>query len=141
MSTADNKTLIQKIFQGLADRNGTLFIDSMADDCRWTCIGANSWSGTFTGKPAILADLLGPLRERLVERSRTVAHRFVAEGDHVIVEARGDNVTKTGVRYANEYCFVFRLDNGRILDVKEYCDTELVTKALGDRAERLEAAQ
>lgn len=141
MTNTSNKQLVQRIFANLADRNGTLLIDSMADDCRWICIGTNSWSGTFTGKPAVLADLLGPLRARLVERSRTVAHRFVAEGDIVIVEARGDNVTTSGVRYANEYCFVFRLENGKILEIKEYCDTELVTKALGDRFVRLDAAQ
>jgi len=135
MSAADNRKLMQEIFAGLADRNGTLFNESMADDFRWINIGSNKWSGTFEGKEAVLRDLLGPLRARLMERTRTLAHRFFADGDYVIVEARGDNVTREGKPYNNEYCFVFRLADGKITEVKEYADTALVEAVLGDRAD------
>jgi ketosteroid isomerase-like protein len=94
MTSAENKKLMEEIFAGLANRNGTLLIERMADDFRWINIGTNKWSGAFEGKAAVLRDLLALLRAKLVERSRTVAHRFIAEGDYVIVEARGDNVTK-----------------------------------------------
>ena len=52
----------------------------------------------------------------------------------MIVEARGDNVTKAGQQYNNEYCFVFRLSDGKIKEVKEYADTALVEAVLGDPA-------
>jgi uncharacterized protein len=107
----------------------------MADDFRWISIGTNKWSGAFEGKAAVLRDLLAPLRTKLVERSRTVAHRFIAEGDYVIVEARSDNVTKAGQRYNNEYCFVFRLSEGQIREVKEYSDIALIDAVLGDPRE------
>ncbi|MCU1441758.1 MAG: hypothetical protein JWP85_2755 [Rhodoglobus sp.] len=139
MSAIENKKLIQEIFAGLANRNGTLFTERMADDFRWINIGTNKWSGTFDGKAAVLRDLLAPLRTKLVERSRTVAHRFIAEGDTVVVEARGDNVTKAGQRYDNEYCFVFRLSDGRIREVKEYSDTALIEAVLGDPQEAMAA--
>lgn len=140
MSAIDNKKLMQEIFAGLANRNGTLFTEAMADDFRWINIGTNKWSGSFDGKQAVLRDLLGPLRAKLMERSRTVAHRFFAEGDHVIVEARGDNVTREGKPYNNEYCFVFRLSDGKIAEVKEYADTALIEAVLGDPAEAVAAA-
>ena len=57
--------------------------------------------------------------------------RFIADGDYVVVEARGDNVTKTGARYDNDYCLVFRLENGKIKEVREYCDSVLTEQALG----------
>jgi ketosteroid isomerase-like protein len=139
MTSAENKKLMEKIFAGLANRNGTLLIERMADDFRWINIGTNKWSGTFDGKAAVLRDLLAPLRTKLVERSRTVAHRFIAEGDYVIVEARGDNVTKAGQRYNHEYCFVFRLSEGQIREVKEYSDTALIDAVLGDPREALAA--
>jgi ketosteroid isomerase-like protein len=141
MTATDNKKLMEEIFAGLASRNGDLFIERMADDVSWICIGTNKWSGTFAGKEAVLRDLLGPLRVRLAERSRTVAHRFIAEGDYVVVEARGDNVTKAGRRYDNEYCFVFRLAGGKIKEVKEYADTALVDAVLGDPREAPAAAR
>jgi ketosteroid isomerase-like protein len=141
MTAADNKKLMEEIFAGLASRNGDRFIERMADDISWICIGTNKWSGTYAGKEAVLRDLLGPLRTRLAERSRTVAHRFIAEGDYVVVEARGDNVTKAGKRYDNEYCFVFRLADGKIKQVKEYADTALVDAVLGDPREASAAAR
>ena len=76
-------------------------------------------------------DLHGHVRSLLVERSRTVAHRFIADGDYVVVEARGDNVTRTGARYDNDYCLVFRLENAKIKEVREYCDSVLTEKTLG----------
>jgi ketosteroid isomerase-like protein len=36
-----------------------------------------------------------------------------------------------GVRYNDEYCLVFRLANGKIKEVREYCDSVLTEKALG----------
>jgi uncharacterized protein len=95
----------------------------------WAQVG--SWSRTFTGKEAILNDLHGHVRSLLVERTRTVAHRFIADGDHVVVEAKGDNLTKAGVRYDNDYCLVFRLAEGKIKEIREYCDSVLTEKALG----------
>ena len=41
-----------------------------------------------------------------------------------------DGLTKAGVPYNNEYCFVYRLEDGAIKEVTEYMDTELVTSAL-----------
>ncbi len=60
-----------------------------------------------------------------------MAFNFIAEGDYVVVEARGDNVTKTGVRYDNQYCMVWRIENGKIKQIKEYCDSALVERVLG----------
>ena len=136
MSAADNKKLMQEIFAAAGNpdpavRDRSLFVASLADDAIWTVTGQYSWSRTFTGKQSILDDLHGHVRSRLVERARTIAHRFIADGDCVVVEARGDNVTKAGVRYDNDYCLVFRLENGRIKEVREYCDSVLTERALG----------
>jgi ketosteroid isomerase-like protein len=136
MSAAANRKLMQEIFVSAgspdpAARDRALFAASLADDATWVVTGQYSWSRTFTGKPSILNDLHGHVRSLLAERARTVAHRFIADGDCVVVEARGDNVTRTGVRYDNDYCLVFRLENGKIKEVREYCDSVLTEKALG----------
>lgn len=139
MGAAENKRLMEEVFAGLGNRDGTLLVERMSDDFCWSNIGSGKWSGTFKGKEAVFRDLLGPLRANLVERSRTVAHRFIAEGDYVVVEARGDNLTRTGKSYNNEYCFVFRLTDGRIREVKEYSDTALIAAVLGDPREAVAA--
>ena len=136
MSTTANKKLIEEIFAvaGNPDptvRDRALFTASLAEDVIWTVMGQYSWSRTFRGKDAILNDLLGHVRSQLVDRGRTVAHRFIAEGDHVVVEAKGDNLTRSGMRYDNDYCLVYRLEDGKIKEIREYCDSVLTEKALG----------
>src|SRR5580700_10845538 len=94
MSAAANKKLMEEIFAAAGNpdpavRDRALFIASLADDAKWVVTGQYSWSRTFTGKQSILNDLHGHVRTRLAERTRTVAHRFIADGDYVAVEARG----------------------------------------------------
>src|SRR5207244_11750585 len=120
-----NKKLMQAISAvagnpDAAARDRSLFIASLADDAKWVVTGQYSWSRTFAGKESILNDLHGHVRSLLVERARTIAHRFIADGDYVVVEARGDNVSKTGARYDNDYCLVFHLENGKINEARKY---------------------
>ena len=136
MSASANKKLMQDIFAAAASpdpavRDRSLFTASLADDARWVVTGQYSWSRTFTGKDAILNDLHGYVRTRLRDRTRTIAERFIADGDIVVVEAKGDNVTPEGVRYDNDYCLVFQFENGKIKEIREYCDSVLTEKALG----------
>lgn len=136
MSTAENKKLIEDIFAvaGNPDpsaRDRALFVASLAADATWTVMGQYSWSRTFTGKEQIMKDLHGHVRTLLVDPTRTLAHRFIADGDHVVVEAKGDNLTKAGLRYDNDYCLVFRLEGGKIREIREYCDSVLTERALG----------
>jgi len=136
MSAIDNKKLMQEIFAAAGNpdpavRDRSLFTASLAEDAKWVVTGQYSWSRTFTGKQSILNDLHGHVRSLLVERSRTIAHRFIADDDCVVVEAKGSNLTKAGARYDNDYCLVFRLENGKIKEVREYCDSILTEKALG----------
>ena len=51
--------------------------------------------------------------------------------------SKGDNVTKTGDRYDNDYCMVWRVENGKITMIKEYCDTGLVERVLGPFPEEM----
>ncbi|WP_458757334.1 nuclear transport factor 2 family protein [Afipia sp. TerB] len=131
MSAEANKKLIQQVFTDSANRSGTTFMDHLADDATWVQTGQCSWSRTFTGKNEITNNLFGYLRSLLADRPRTVAFNFIAEGEYVVVEARGDNVTRSGERYDNEYCFVWRVQGGKITQIKEYCDSALVERVLG----------
>jgi len=131
LSAAANKQLVKQIYMDAANRSGTTFADNLADEVCWVVTGQYSWSRSFRGKDAVLNGLMGHFRSLFAERPRTVAHHLIAEGDYVVVEAKGDNITRTGVRYDNDYCMVWRLENGKVKEIREYCDSALVEKALG----------
>ena len=132
MSAAENKQLMQHIFDELAQGNSRPLVESMADDFCWTVTGSTKWSRTYKGKEAVLGELFATLRSRMADRIRTIPERFIAENDLVVIEARGNNTTKSGKPYNNRYCFVFRLANGKLQEVTEYMDTLLVATTLGD---------
>jgi uncharacterized protein len=132
MSALENKQLMQHIFAELAQGNSRPLVESLADDFQWTVAGNSKWSGTFKGKDAVLNQLLAPLRAQIEGRIKTVPLRLIAEDDFVVVEARGNNTTKSGKPYNNHYCFVARVAGGKLREITEYMDTELVTSVLGD---------
>src|SRR5215472_5739450 len=132
MSATENKQLMQEIFAALAEGNSRPLVDAMAEDFRWTVTGTTKWSKTYSGKQAVLTELFGTLRSRIAGHIRTIADRVIAEDDCAVVEAHGDNTTIAGKPYNNRYCFVFRLSGGKLQEVTEYMDTELVKATLGE---------
>src|SRR4051812_37933260 len=120
MSAAENKRLLQSIFSELATGNSRPLIESMAEDVRWTVTGRTKWSKTYDGKHAVLTELFGAIRARIADRTRTIPDRFIAEDDYVVVEAHGQNTTRSGAPYNNVYCFVIRVVDGKIRELTEY---------------------
>jgi ketosteroid isomerase-like protein len=130
MDAAENKELIRGAYAELEKGNGKPFVDLLGDDIRWRIIGTTEWSGTWEGKGAVQRGLLDPLFAQFATPYRSRAVRLIAEGDYVVIECRGDVTTKDGRPYRNTYCYVCRLDGGKVRELTEYCDTELLTRAL-----------
>lgn len=126
----ENKRLLQNIFKEMSMGDSRPFVAALADDVTWKVMGRTQWSGTYRGKQTVLDELLRQLQARLADRYRASADRIIAEGSYVVVQARGQAMTTAGTPYNNEYCFIYRVENGQIKEVIEYLDTELVTAAL-----------
>jgi len=131
MSAATNKQLMQQIFAELSRGNDQPFLDAMADDIQWNWMGSGLWSKTFNGKAGVLGGLWAAVRSTLVPPYKVIAHRFIADGDFVAVEAMGQNTTPDGKVYNNKYCWVCRFQDGKIRELNEYMDTDLVTRTFG----------
>lgn len=128
-----NKALMKKIFDGIATGDATLFYESMAEDAVMTITGQYSWSRVFKGKNSIARDLYGYVHScmRQGQRGRTEAFHYLADGDWVVIEAKGRMVTKDGLPYENDYCLFYRLAEGKIVEMKEYQDSTLCERLLG----------
>lgn len=131
MGAAENKQLIQTMFAELSKGNAEAFLGNMADNVRFTIIGTTKYSGTCNGKQELIQKVLAPLTAQLEGGLTITPENFIADGDYVAMQARGKSTTKTGKSYNNTYCQVFRLASGKVQEVIEYLDTELVTSAFG----------
>jgi len=56
----------------------------------------------------------------------------IGEGDEAAIEYRAQGRNRQGVLYANNYLVRFTSKNGKILSIRPYFDTHLVSKLLFD---------
>jgi uncharacterized protein len=131
MGAAENKQSIKTMFAELGKGNAAAFLGAMTDDVRFSLIGATKFSGVFKGKTELVEKLLGPLNAALTEGIVLTPDNLIADGDFVAMQAHGKAMGKNGKPYNNTYCHVFKFNNGKICEVTEYLDTELVTSVFG----------
>lgn len=130
MSAAENKSIITAIYAAMAEGDGRPFNAAMAEDFTWILEGTGAWSRTWRGRETVRRELLKPLFAQFATPYRCRAERIIAEDDNVVVLARGEVTTVSGKPYNNSYCFVIRMRDGQMIELREYLDTELVAGAL-----------
>jgi ketosteroid isomerase-like protein len=129
-SAPDNKGIIAEAFDGLARGDGRAFIGAMADDFTWIIEGQWEWSRRYEGKATVRDELMRPLFANFATDYRSTAEEIIAEGDRVVVLARGQVKTVRGEDYNNSYCFVIRMREGKMVELREYMDTALAEARL-----------
>lgn len=129
-TAAKNRGVLQHAFAETAKGNGRPFVEMMADDVVWTIIGTTSWSRRYSGKQAVIRDLPGPLAANFDGPNIVTAERFIVEGDLAVVEGRNHSTTRRGEAYANRYSWTFRFHAGKVAEITEYTDTDLIARVL-----------
>lgn len=124
----DGKKLVMDVMAALADGDDRPFLDAMHNDMKWTWMGSGGLSRTFDGKESVLHELWKSVKTDIAQPFRVTATLILAEGDHVVVEGVGNNKTPNGKEYNNRYCWVMKISGGKIVELKEYMDTDLVRR-------------
>jgi ketosteroid isomerase-like protein len=132
MGIVDNKQVVLDFYAAGARGDMDACMALLADDVTWTNIGTTRFSGTYSGKQALVEQLLGPLFGQLKAGIASEIEQLTAEGDIVVAQTRGTAETQEGVPYNNSYCQVIRIRDGRIAEVKEYFDTALADAVFGE---------
>jgi ketosteroid isomerase-like protein len=131
MGIAENKQLVLDFYEAGASGDMDACFAMLADDITWTNIGNTRFSGTYSGKQALVEELLGPLFGQLKAGIASTIERLTAEDDVVVAQTAGTAETHDGTPYNNTYCQVIRIRDGKIAAVKEYFDTALVDAVFG----------
>lgn len=125
-TVSEEKALVERVMAALAEGNDQPFLDAMGEDFKWTWMGSGDLSHTFGSKESVLNELWKSVKADIVQPFKMRATRIIAEGEYVVVEGRGSNVTAKGKEYCNRYCWIVRVVDGKLADLSEYMDTELV---------------
>jgi len=131
MGTAENKQVVLDFYAAGARGDMDACMALLADDIEWTNIGSTRFSGTFSGKQALVEELIDPLFGQLRNGISSQIERLTAEGDIVVAQTSGTAATHDGAQYNNTYCQVIRIADGKFADVTEYLDTALIDAVFG----------
>ena len=123
-----NKALVAQFFDILNRNDIPALLDLYADDVQVTTMGTTLISGT-SGKDKVAAAASGAL-DVFPEGLKFTVHDVLADGDGVAVEAESHGDHVSGKSYNNQYHFKFRFRDGKLVELKEYMDTEHVTDVL-----------
>ena len=131
MPVEENKRIVQEFYDAGNRGDMETCLNLISDQIVWTNIGTTSLSGVFRGKKELMEKLLGPLFGQLKAGIRMEVQLLIAEGDYVVSQSSGTAETHDGRPYNNSYCWILRLQDGKIAELKEYMDTELATSVFG----------
>ena len=124
----DNKQLARDMIDALSRADEDWVREHYADDVRLWVTGSLPFSGT-QDKQGALASMPAVL-DLFPDGLTFMIDALTAEGDRVAIEAHSAGKTFRGDQYAQEYHFLMRARDGKIVEWKEYMDTEHARKVL-----------
>jgi ketosteroid isomerase-like protein len=123
---------IRKIFAGLEHGDGAAFFTHVADDVDWTVMGTHPLAGHYHSKADFIAATFDKLGKVLSNGAQLHVENVFVEGDVGIVELHSLATAKNGFRFYNRYCWVCYFSNERIVRVRAYLDSAMVSRLFAE---------
>ena len=79
-------------------------------------------------KQAFIDGAVKPLGEKISDGIQPTLRDVIAEGDKVVLQWDGRAVGKNGTLYNQTYCWVMRIEGGKVREGTAYLDTEMITQ-------------
>ena len=125
--TDQNKQITKEFFEALSTGSDQ-YLDFYTDESIIWTAGNTSIGGTRTKKEVIsfAQNILSAFPTGITFNITGIT----AENERVAVEISGKAIHASGETYNNQYHFLLRIKDGKILELKEYMDTQLAAKIL-----------
>ena len=125
--TDQNKKITKEFFRALSTGSDQYLDFYTNESIIWTA-GGNAIGGTRTKKEVVsfAQNILSAFPTGITFNITGLT----AEDERVAVEISGEAIHASGETYNNQYHFLLRIKNGKILELKEYMDTQLAAKIL-----------
>jgi ketosteroid isomerase-like protein len=104
------------------------YLDFYNDDSIIWTAGTIAISGSRTKKEVI--DFAKDILDSFPDGIKFNITGMTAENERVAVEVNGKAIHASGEPYNNQYHFLLVIKNGKIVELKEYMDTQLAARIL-----------
>ena len=122
MAEHPNVLVVRRLIAAMSEQNRDEIEAILDEDCVWRVPGANALSGVYEGRRAILSlfgkmkrIFSGPARFEIIDI--TASPGYAAAYQYGIVEVGGRTVKL-------RECLVYRIQNGRVMEVDEFQSDE-----------------
>jgi len=123
-----NRKIAAEYIAALGRNDVAALMEMYTDDMCLRVPGSTCTSGVYS--KAQVRELGARVPEFFPRGLAFVVHGMVAENDSVAVEAESTGTHVSGKLYNNRYHFLIRLREGRICEVREYLDTQMVHEVI-----------
>lgn len=147
----ENKAVVRKwldLVGGNPDEVWESYKAMMSPDMVWRLIGSTALSGEYRGLDSVANDFFAKCWKGDGRKSDAVqgldpeygikpldVREVVAlEDGRVIVHCFSNGRGKNGVPYINEYCWLIKVEDGKITRLDEFADTALIERAMFNMA-------
>lgn len=120
-NTSMNKAIVSEFFKNFSAGNIDEAFSLVSDDASWWVPGDLPFSGTKT--KAQYLQVVGAIKKGFPKGLKLNVVSMIAEGNTVAAEVESDGEHYSGKKYENKYHFLIKIENGKIIEVKEYMDT------------------
>lgn len=127
MSAENNKNHVFAFYQTLAQREGDTPLPMakyFSENAEWRLPRSSPMHGKLKGLEAIAGLFGGAVDDYYQPGSMQYDyHAVIADADFVVMQFTLKAVTANGQDYENDYCLLYRFDDGLISEVREFFDT------------------
>ncbi|WP_423252375.1 nuclear transport factor 2 family protein [Vibrio vulnificus] len=124
------KSRVVEIFSYLENGRPEDFFAHVSDDVKWEVTGSHPLAGVYNTKQSFLDGTIARLNEVLESKLTLRVLNCFTDGKEAAVELVADSYTKTQVHFNNRYCWVCQFENEKIINVRAYLDSALVSSVL-----------
>lgn len=136
MGAAENRRIVEKWYSALSEGDFDTVQALLSDDVVFHLFGHTPLSGRHVGKAAVFGKILpehvlAPLMPETIKFG-TKWRIMVTDDQRVAGLMQGGGMGRNGEVYDQNYCHIFTIREGLIVEVHEIFDTVLVEKVLFD---------
>lgn len=121
-----NTAIVRKAIEDIGKLNVEGLLAIIDDDLDFRLMGTSPLSRRLRGKEAYMG-IVAEVASYLNGFIELTVDELIPAGEWVIVRASGHATMKaTGADYDNEYCMMWKLKDGKVVKLREYCCTKLI---------------
>ncbi|HYP85300.1 nuclear transport factor 2 family protein [Variovorax sp.] len=104
------------------------FFTHVAEDVDWTVHGTHPLAGHYRSRSEFIAATFARITKVLRGGTQLRVVNVMTDGTLATVEMQSMATAANGMRFDNRYCWVVRIENDKIVQVRAYLDSALIQR-------------